>query len=107
MSLAEIVGSIRDKLLDEEALETSGNCRTTAEVLLEEVRRIDPDVDVRILAAHPGDRGVNNHYALLVVERDRRFVVNPVAAAGYPQYIGDADLAPPTFSSMTEVDVIV
>lgn len=106
MSLELINEFVHELIEEEDSLTDSNDCRNSADKIAKKIKNVFPEANVSFLAYPEARQGIGVHYSVLVKERGRKMIVNPVAAPGFPQYIGDAETAVPTFSMMQESDTV-
>lgn len=103
MSTEAIANYVRRLILADDSLTDQGNCRHSVEVLSQAVGEKFPAATVTTLAYPDARTGDGVHHAFAVEEGNSQLLVNPVAAPGFPQYIGASSKAVPTFQAMKHV----
>ena len=100
MSTEIMSGFIRDLLQRDDSLTDSNNCRNSTSKIKEEVKSKFPEAKTEVLVYPEPREGDGVHYSLRVTQGDEEILVNAVAAPGFPEYIGEPGVAPPTFTAM-------
>ncbi|HCS78293.1 TPA: hypothetical protein DIV55_00960 [Patescibacteria group bacterium] len=99
---------IRGKMLQDEKLETPGNCRYTVEALFQQIRVQFPDLSKHYLVYRHPQTGEPLHYSLLITDcHNQKYIINSVKAALFPQYLGPEETAPFSFQLMKPIDEII
>jgi hypothetical protein len=100
MSSENIGEFVRDLLQKDDSLADVNNCRDSVSKIKSEITKKFPDIKTDILVFPEAREGDGVHYSLRISQGDKKFLVNTVAAPGFPEYIGDFDMATPTFLAM-------
>lgn len=104
MSRAELetVGaSVRQLMKEDERLETRENCAEAAEIIYQYVSRQNPHLHAHILTYPHPKTHEPLHVAVGINDTEgNSYIINPVAAALFPQFLGFAEDAVETFSHM-------
>ena len=105
--MSEFTGDfVRGLIQEGDSLTDPENCRNAAQRIKDEINKRFPEVKVSFLAYPEVREGPGVHYAVLVKSGGKKILINTVRSPGFPLYIGDMDLAVPTFAAMKETDTV-
>lgn len=107
MSIETMGGFIRDLLQRDDSLTDPNNCRDSTSKIKEEVINKFPEAKTEVLVYPEPREGDGVHYSLRLTRGDEEILVNAVAAPGFPEYIGELGVAPPTFTAMRVTPKVV
>ena len=103
----QAINLVRKAMLMDESLETPGCCRDAVKKLYQQLHEHFPDLLKRYLVYRDPETGESLHYSLLITNHaDQNYIINPVQAALFPQYLGPEETAPFTFQKIKTTEEI-
>lgn len=97
---------VRGIIQKDDSLTDANNCRNSVSAIERKIKEEFPQAKTTVLVYPEPRKGDGVHYSLLV-DDGKKTLVNAVAAPGFPIYIGDPDVAVPTFSAMKETSKVI
>lgn len=107
MSNERVSEFVHRLILEDESLTKANDCRNSVIELKREIETFIDGAEVWFLAFPEARKGNGVHYSLLVNCDGASIIINLIPAPGFPEYVGDFELAVPMFSVMQRVNEVI